>query len=87
MRAAARPRKGKVRWEGRSEERRRRRKREKERCGVEGEEEVVRMRGSSSGVERVRPSRWRRSSGGRGSGSRILPEEWKSKGGNGLHRH
>jgi hypothetical protein len=65
-RAAARARKGKVRWEGRSAERSRRRKREKAWCGAEAEAEAARMSGSRRGEESARPSRWRRRYGGRG---------------------
>nr|CAB3499531.1 unnamed protein product [Digitaria exilis] len=64
-RAAARARKGKVRWDGRRAERRRRMKREKEREG-DGEREVERMRGSRSPVVSVRPLRWRRRCGSSG---------------------
>lgn len=64
-RAAARARNGKVKWDGRREERRRWMKREKEREG-DGEDEADRMRGSRSWVVSVLPRRSRRRCGSGG---------------------
>lgn len=75
-RAAARARNGKVKWDGRREERRRRMKTEKEREG-NGEDEVDLMRWSSSWVVSMRPRRWRRrcgSVGGQGGGGMSISE-------------